>query len=78
MQRFGEKVRTLRKRRRMTTKELARALGYTNYGYINLIEHSKKIPTVAFVLKVAHLFNVTADQLLEDDLELPDEDSEGR
>ena len=73
MQRFGEKVRMLRKRRGMTTVELAKALGYTNHGYISLIEQGKKTPTVAFVLKVARLFDVTTDQLLKDELEVYDQ-----
>lgn len=70
MQRFGEKLRTLRRRHGMTTIELATALGYANYGYISLLEQGKKMPTVPFVLKAAKLFNVTTDQLLQDELEV--------
>jgi len=71
MQRFGEKLRTLRKRHAMTITELALALGYTANSYISEIETGKKKPTTEFVFKVARLFNVTTDQLLDDELDVP-------
>jgi transcriptional regulator with XRE-family HTH domain len=70
MQKFGEKLRTLRIHHKMTLKDLAFALGHTAHGYISEIESSKKKPTAEFVLNVARLFNVTTDQLLKDELEL--------
>lgn len=70
MQRFGEKLRTLRLHRRMSVRELTSALGYTGHGYVYNIEIGKKMPNVEFVLKVARLFNVTTDQLLKDELDL--------
>jgi transcriptional regulator with XRE-family HTH domain len=71
MQRFGEKLRALRKRHAMTTVELAAALGYTANSYISEIERGKKKPTTDFVFKVAKLFKVTTDQLLDDALDIP-------
>ena len=71
MQRFGEKLRTLRKQHGMTIMELTTALGYIGYGYIHAIETGKKKPTAELVLKAAQLFSVTTDQLLRDELELP-------
>jgi transcriptional regulator with XRE-family HTH domain len=73
VQRFGEKLRTLRKRRGMTIMELTTALGYIGYGHIHAIETGKKKPTAELVLKAAQLFEVTTDQLLRDDLEVEDE-----
>ncbi len=70
MQRFGEKLHTLRTQRGMTLKELAQALGYTAHGHISELEAGKKMPTVQFVINVARLFGVTTDQLLNDELEL--------
>jgi transcriptional regulator with XRE-family HTH domain len=70
MQRFGEKLRTLRQRRGMSVRELTSALGYTGHGYIYDIEIGKKKPNVEFVLRVADLFEVTTDQLLRDGLEI--------
>jgi transcriptional regulator with XRE-family HTH domain len=76
VQRFGEKLRTLRKRRGMTIMELTAALGYIGYGHIHAIETGKKKPTAELVLKAAQLFEVTTDQLLRDELELPLDDSD--
>ena len=71
MQRFGEKLRTLRTKNKMTLKELALALGLTAHGYISEIESGKKKPSVNFVLHTARFFNITTDELLKDELELP-------
>jgi transcriptional regulator with XRE-family HTH domain len=70
MQRFGEKLRILRKRHGMTIIDLAAALGYTANSYVSELETGKKQPTAALVFKVAKLFNVTTDQLLDDTLQL--------
>ncbi len=70
MQRFGEKLRTLRKQRGMTIVELADALGYTAYSHIREIETGKRELRVGFVLKVADLFQVSMDVLTRDELEL--------
>jgi transcriptional regulator with XRE-family HTH domain len=70
MNRFGEKLRTLRTRNEMTLKELARALGHTAHGHISELEAGKKVPTVQFVLNVSRLFGVTTDELLKDELEI--------
>ncbi len=70
MQRFGEKVRRLRRQRNMTQWELAQALGYASQSYIHEIETGKKVPMVDFVVKVAKLFQVTTDQLLLDELNI--------
>ncbi len=57
----------------MTLSELASSLGYVSHSYISAVEYGKKQPTVEFVLKVSRLFNVPADTLIKDELEL-DED----
>jgi transcriptional regulator with XRE-family HTH domain len=67
---FGEKLRTLRKRAKMTQQELADRLGYTDQSFIAYIERSKRNPTVEMVLKVSNLFQVTTDQLIRDELDL--------
>lgn len=73
MQRFGEKLRALRTKRGMTLRELTTALGYANYGYIGQLERGEKKPTGEMILKVAQFFNVSADQLLRDELEVDEE-----
>jgi transcriptional regulator with XRE-family HTH domain len=70
MQRFGEKLRTLRKQRGMTIMELADAIGYAAYSHISEIETGKREPSLRFALKISQFFNVTTDQLLRDDLEV--------
>jgi transcriptional regulator with XRE-family HTH domain len=75
MRRFGEKLRTLRRQRHMTLKELAAELGHVAHGYISEIESGKKKPTVDFVLSVARLFDVSTDELLKDELDLPVKDA---
>ena len=74
MQRFGQKMRALRTQHHMTIRELAAALSYKGAGRISEIEAGKRVPTADFVFKVARLFNVTTDQLLDDalDLDVPD------
>lgn len=72
MQRFGEKLRILRKRRGMTIMELADAIGYTAYSHISEIETGKREPSLRFVLKVSEFFSVTTDQILRDDLDIGD------
>ena len=74
--RFGEKLRKLREQAGLTQIVLTQRLGYKNQGYISRIESGLKKPTVELALKVAHLFHVTTDVLLRDDLEL-DEISNG-
>jgi len=71
MQRFGEKLRRLRKQRGMTIVGLAAALGYTANSFISELENGKKQPSVDVVIKIAQFFGVSTDALLLDHLELP-------
>ena len=70
MQRFGQKLRSLRIAHGMTLMRLATALGHRAHGHISEIEAGKKVPTAPFVLAVAELFGETTDNLLRDELEL--------
>jgi transcriptional regulator with XRE-family HTH domain len=70
VQRFGEKLRTLRKRHNMTLKELARVTDYATHSHISEIETGKRRPPLEFALKVGRLFDVSLDRLLKDELEL--------
>ena len=75
MHRFGEKLRTLRMKHRMTVRELAQALGYTAHSHVGEVERGHQQPSIEFALKVSRLFSVTMDQLTKDELEI-DEESE--
>lgn len=70
MQRLGKKVRTLRKRRRMTIKALALALGFPSHSYVSEIETGKKLPSTELIIKLADLFQVTVDELVRDEREV--------
>lgn len=77
MKKFGEKLRTLRIEHNLTLTQLAAALGYTTHSYLSEIEYGRKLPTAAFVLKVARYFDVTTDELLKDELNLRNPQNKG-
>lgn len=72
MQRFGEKLRALRKRHKMSQQQVATALGIKSNAFISEIETGKRKPSLEFVLSIAELFDVTPNHLLLDDVELDD------
>lgn len=71
MKRFGEKLRMLRIRRGLTIRELADMLEVHN-TYINKLETGQRSPSANIIVKVTQFFNVSADQLINDKLELDD------
>lgn len=70
MQRFGEKLRTLRQRHGMTMRELADALGFKSHGFIGDLESGRKHPSLDLAVVLADYFGVTVDQLARDELEI--------
>ena len=70
MQRFGEKLYTLRTQHGLTGKQLATALDIKSSGYITKLEKSQKKPSVDLLLRITLFFNISADRLIRDDLEL--------
>ncbi len=70
IQRFGEKLKTLRLARGLTLQQFAESLGYSAHGYISELEASKKMPTVEFVLGVSRIYGVSIDELLKDEIEV--------
>jgi len=69
--RFGEKLRSLRKAHGYTMHQLKDALGYKSQSWISEVETGKTRPSVEFAIKVARFFNVSLDDLLKDERELP-------
>jgi transcriptional regulator with XRE-family HTH domain len=69
-QRFGEKLRTLRKQRHLTQQDLVSAFGYINNGYLSSVETGRKAPSLDLVMKVAQFFDISTDLLLDDAREL--------
>jgi transcriptional regulator with XRE-family HTH domain len=76
--RFGEKLHSLRTTRGLTLTELAQALGYKAHGYISELEAGKKLPTVEFVVALSLHFDISADLLLRDDIDLPETTQEDK
>ncbi len=70
MERFGEKLRTLRKQHGLTVRELASIFGLKSYGHIADMENGRSKPSVDMLLKIADFFEVSTDQLLRDDQEI--------
>jgi transcriptional regulator with XRE-family HTH domain len=70
MERFGEKLRTLRKQRGMTLKNLADELGFSSPGSVGDLESGRKKPSLEVVIKISHVFGVLVDQLVKDELDL--------
>ncbi len=69
MQKFGEKLRTLRIQRGLSYRQLASELG-VHYSHLASIEVSRHKPSTDLVLKIAKYFNVSTDLLMDDELEL--------
>jgi len=70
MQRFGEKLRTLRNQRGLTIRELSATLGFRSHGFVGDLESGRKKPSVELAVEIARLFDVSVDQLVKDELEV--------
>ena len=68
MEKFGEKLRYLRKREGLTLRKLGEMLE-VHHTHVSQIEHGLK-PSVSLIVKIADIFNVSLDNLMRDELEL--------
>jgi transcriptional regulator with XRE-family HTH domain len=69
MQRLGEKLRALRRKNGLSYRQLAAELGVTHVNLIS-IESGRSFPSLALLGKIADFFDVSYDELLDDDVEL--------
>ncbi len=69
MKKFGEKLRHLRKQRGLTLIQVGDMLEVNN-TFVSRMERGKVTPNAAMILKISHLFEITTDQLMKDELEL--------
>ncbi len=69
MKRFGEKLRTLRKRHNYTLRELGERLD-VNHTFVSQLELGKSKPNAEMILKIADLFGVDLNVLMRDELDL--------
>ena len=72
MRRFGEKLYQLRIRQGLTLTELGNLLSVHN-TFVSQLEKGRKVPNAEMILRVADTFDVTTDQLMRDELDLPEE-----
>jgi transcriptional regulator with XRE-family HTH domain len=70
MERFGEKLRILRKQRGMTLRNLADELGFSSSGSVGDLESGRKKPSLEVAIKISRIFGVPVDQLVKDELNL--------
>ena len=70
MQRFGEKLRTLRQRRGLSVRQLAAQLDISAHSHIAKIETGQSRPSADLILKIARFFEVPIDVLMKDELDL--------
>ncbi|SFP09385.1 helix-turn-helix domain-containing protein [Salibacterium halotolerans] len=63
---FQEKLRTLRKEKKMTQQDVANKLGMTRqaYGYYESLNEDKREPNHDTTVKLAEIFDVSTDYLL--------------
>lgn len=74
MERFGEKLRTLRQRRGLTLRALAKEIGFSTHGYLGDLESGRAKPSLELALTIADFFGVSVDVLARDEVELPGND----
>lgn len=65
---LGDKIKVLRKEKRITQQELANAIDVVQ-STIGMIESGKKTGSTQTLLKIADFFGVTVDYLLSEDEE---------
>lgn len=70
MQKFGEKLRTLRHQHNLTLKELTSQLGMSAYSHISKIENGEKKPSLDLAFKISRFFGVSLDSLVDDEIEI--------
>ena len=75
MQRFGEKLSSLRKARGLTLTALGNKFGVHN-TYISQLEKGRRVPNADMILKIADYFDLSTDQLMRDELEVCESDGE--
>jgi transcriptional regulator with XRE-family HTH domain len=69
--RIGEKLRILREQKGLTTRQLGETLGISHVHVVR-IENGKKGPSIDLLAKISRYFDVPADVLIKDELELGD------
>lgn len=69
---IGENIKRIRKDKGLQQKQVALEIGLDQSNY-NKIENGKREPSIEVLNKLANLFGVTVDDILNPDKELPKE-----
>jgi transcriptional regulator with XRE-family HTH domain len=70
--RLAEKLLQIREALELSQREVAERLGnYRTHHHISNYERGKRIPPIEVVLAYARLANVTMNQIVDDDVDLP-------
>ena len=69
MDKFGKKLRILRKRYGYTLRELGDLLE-VDHTFVSQLELGKRLPNALMILKIADTFGVSTDALMRDELEI--------
>jgi transcriptional regulator with XRE-family HTH domain len=69
MQRFGEKLRTLRKKHGLSLQQLADQLNLSK-SFTRDLEYGKRNPNARHLIKISEFFGVSIDALVKDTLDL--------
>ncbi|MDM8531907.1 helix-turn-helix transcriptional regulator [Anaerolineales bacterium HSG25] len=69
MNKLGEKLYFLRKKQGLTTKQLGDMLG-VDRSLITKFETGKNIPSLGLAFKIAQFFEITVDDLVNDEIEI--------
>ena len=64
VQKFGMKLRKIRKSKGVTQEKLAEKAGM-DFSYLNLIEGGKRNPTLKIIAKIARVLGIRLDELMK-------------
>ncbi|KKR80050.1 MAG: hypothetical protein UU25_C0002G0013 [Microgenomates group bacterium GW2011_GWB1_40_9] len=64
VQKFGKKLRKIRKSKGVTQEKLAEKAGI-DFSYLNLIEGGKRNPTLKIIAKIARVLGIRLDELMK-------------
>ena len=65
---FGDKIRLLRKSRKISQTELSAHLGFNSHSYLSELESGAKKPTAEIAVRLSYFFDVSIDYLLKDEI----------
>ncbi|NJN66146.1 MAG: helix-turn-helix transcriptional regulator [Chloroflexaceae bacterium] len=65
---LGKKLRMLRRKRNLTQRDVAKAVGLAAQVHMSYLESGRKEPSIDLLLRIADFFGVSTDYLLRDDI----------